>query len=764
MKKSHILMLCAILFMNVFSSVTYASDAEDTLYQCIDLQKVANGRVYLDNLQQAGANVTWADAEPSDSDFMIWQNNANNRYAIQTSSMESLLADGILTDKQAVPYQIGLSDVISLRKNTVSETKIELEQGYYENLYFLSCNVGEISSGVTVVAEYADNTKEQFENITLKNSYFSTDASDDESVAAVAARYNSFGKTDFRLMQYVGIFKNSIRIDDSKRLKSISFINDSDYELKILAVTAKKISTQKLTELVQDRLNHLNDEKQYLEETKSLIDDLRQRGVDVHSFAGYSDFIQMYENSVYEKIYNYVDISQNANAKIYLDSSPNPGAAVAWSDFVTSDIDGLSWKGNTANRFGIQTSSLKSLTKDGILKDTEDIGYNITFSNTISVVNSYPKVQLDLDNRVYRKINFLAVSVCDAGQTMGVEIAYTDGTKETKNVDILNSYGVSTGEKVVAAPSMYVSWNKSSFTRALTMGINKYSIDTDITKEIDSISFNNTSAVNVQVLAVTMEEGSNSQIKEAIRQSIAQMKKDGEYLHAINANLELLIERGAFIDDIEGLDKFYDAYRKCVYIENISEYTDFDVTDITVTFFNPITVNDNCMRVYKNSEELLDYEIKVAEADDREIHILFDNTMDYDAEYTLLLSENISSMSDSSYILGKDIIRKLKVTPPLDFTDVSISGTPAGIEFGLNAVNNTKNPTLNCNIFVAVYTTDGEMLSAGNYRCTVSSNEPLPVSFHLEGRDGEEKVIVECYAVDNYSTLKFLYPDIKKEI
>ncbi|MBP3362005.1 MAG: hypothetical protein J6N52_14195 [Clostridia bacterium] len=753
-------LLAASILLSVFPVM---AGAENSLYQYVDIQEAANGRIYIDNSQQPGANITWAEAEPAESDFMIWQSNAGNRFAIQTSSMESMLTDGILTDKQFVPYKIELSEVISLRKNTAAKATLNIKQGYYGELCFLSCNIGGIDNGVKLSVEYADGTIEEYDSLSFKNSYFSSASSSEEDVAAVVARYNSFGKTDFRLMQYVGVFRHSIPIDENKLLKSISFISDSEYELKVLAVTARKISTEKLTQLVREKLQNLNDDKQYLTELKDMIDDLESRGIDASVFEGYSDFLELYESIAAEKHYNYADISKNANSKVYIDSSPVPGAAVPWDDFVTSDIDGMSYRGVISHRIGIQTSSFKNMTTNGIITDSEEVPYNITFSKVITVVDSNPEAELDLDNRVYRGIYFLATSVCDAGQKVDVGINYTDGTCETQSIDIMSSYNVTSGENVVAAPAMYVSWNKANFTRALTLGIYRYFVEVNSDKEVHSIVFTNTGNTNVQILAVTVEEGSNSQIKNAVRQSISNLKKDGEYLHGIKTNLDLLTGRGVRINDIEGLELFYEAYGKCVYVGKISEKTDFDITDITAEFLNPIVVSSNIVTVEKNGAPFSDYKIKSDESDANILHIVFDNTMDYNAEYTVTISKDAKSAVDDSYTLGTEAVFKITVLPPLELKNLNISGTAETVNFRTDVTNNT-DTFVKCNLFVALYTPDGEMLDSKNFKCMAAGAEPIPVSFELKGRSGEEKVIVECYTIDDYNNLKFLYPDVKKEI
>lgn len=150
--------------------------------------------------------------------------------------------------------------------------------------------------------------------------------------------------------------------------------------------------------------------------------------------------------------YNFVDISKNANSKVYIDSSPTPGQPVPWDDFIKGPLDGVSYRGNAKDRVGIQTSSIQSMTSDGILTDGDGVEYELTFSDVITVVAGSSTSNVDVENRIYRSMNFLATVVCNVQMDIGVDVVYTDGSSEAQTVSVQNCYN-STGANVVATPS-----------------------------------------------------------------------------------------------------------------------------------------------------------------------------------------------------------------------------------------------------------------------------------------------------------------------
>ena len=489
--------------------------------------------------------------------------------------------------------------------------------------------------------------------------------------------------------------------------------------------------------------------------------------------------------------FNMVDISPFATSKAYISST---SSTVLFQDAnVQYPHDYIPYD-NYDNCIAISKLDLASmLDEQGILYSKSQIPFSMPMDLAIEVRANgsgktyVPSTEVNLSDRVYSHIYFLASSVNGTLKEFHIDVNYKDGTRATyQNFETKGRKINQQLESFVCEVDAFVYWGSGNYSKALKyIDIGSYSIQVDTQKVIDSITFRSTNRlVPIKVLAITTVEPDVAFLKNWVENKIDTLihpNGDKSTLLDIRQTLDRLAVRGVGEQEISGIEKFYHMYDRVVYVSGHSTVVSVSNIDTNIVFLNPVdekTVNKKNITVKHGTRRLSEneYTLQMIKTGGgvKEVLVRCANSLDYEKSYKIELSRNIHSTLGSNFTLHDEFMISFVPNPPFELSEFvltdeqgntinSLSGKTGLVNVKAVLKNNSNAEGQSYAVTIGLYSRTGKMEQCITSEGALSLSETEEIHGQLTLPSDTSGYTVECYIVDSYTGLKLIYlPQIRQ--
>jgi len=296
--------------LNYLTSEEYTAakniiEANITYFKTVDIADFSNAEVYKD-----GVDMSYNVASSS-PDYFPWGTTFYYRFGLQKDSVASYLVDGIAYDQSKVPYSMPLEKAINVQGTTSPSTTVDLDDGIYSELHFLSAAV-DIAPGITTfraTLNYTDGSTSYVDydenNYYGRSSSLGTENSRVMTVQAYRGVWTnistgtntmSTATEDFTIHTY------AVPVAEGKVLDSVTFSSSNlNTTAKVLAITLETAPLADMKSYIESKLSDvdaLKDDIKTIETVSGMLELLEDNGADVTQFENYSDFIFMKDRMI----------------------------------------------------------------------------------------------------------------------------------------------------------------------------------------------------------------------------------------------------------------------------------------------------------------------------------------------------------------------------------------------------------------------------------------------------------------------------------
>ncbi len=482
--------------------------------------------------------------------------------------------------------------------------------------------------------------------------------------------------------------------------------------------------------------------------------------------------------------YTMFDISEYRTSKLFVYDAQKTNIRLNKThDFLSDGQPGTYY-----NNLALSGDDLiTALGDDNIIEDKNHIPYLIDNDLTIPVCgNSYgisgiAKTEVDLPDGVYSSINFLAFSnagTINYGSTT-ITLNYDDGT-----ATVLKKYPIksktsndSENEDWVFGAKYYAHYDTGyletvSFPNAAgNYGIYTYEVIPEKGKIVDSIIFQNENTYlgwveKFKVLAISAIDETSDKIANFAGKKLSELSSSlnvsAEELKAIKSNLDKLEGLGYDTQSLSNISEFNNLYENLIEVEsyNISSEADKVTAEIVLTS-EALSFEKDKIKLYSGSEEIdskyVDISFKGENGNTKSITLTFPNFLDYDSEYKVVLSKDITSIHDSRLTLSEDREVKFNIKPTVYVSDAKteINGSKISVSVNLSNETGTSRPYA---VMFGLYSKDGELLNYVTEEGNLDTEKLIERKISIP--NNVEDYSVEFYLLDSYSGRRLIWEPI----
>ena len=499
-----VIFICVML-ISLFPYPTFSSGA-DKFYQTINIAPYATSKVYMDSAEGV-TSIPYAEANVEfPHDYIRW-GAYDNCLAISKRHMADIVGDdGILTDNNGVPYSMPLEKGITVRGNSatktyVPQTTIDLPDKVYENIHFLVVSQEGCAENFHIDIIYADGGIDRALDYVIDSG-----AQNPENIVCTVSAFAYWGSGSYSLNNTARLRSYNIQPQQGRVVNMIKFYNNfSTYSCKILALTTERKGAQELiNELPNATVISTSNYYNIKEQLNFAVREMKEQNIKVSDL---NSTALAKLNSVRSALdeclgrYNMFNIAPYATSKVYIDIPIGVSSFPYASANVQYPHDYIKW-GSYDNCGAISKREMSSIVdSDGILHDKSGVPYSMPLNMGIEVradninsgVNYMPRTLVDVENRVYENLKFIAVTKDTTAENFQINIKYTDGTETSvkageNELKILAS-GSSGLDNYIGAVGMFAYWGQGSYNLTSTATLFSYSLKPDPNKIVDKIEF-----------------------------------------------------------------------------------------------------------------------------------------------------------------------------------------------------------------------------------------------------------------------------------
>ncbi len=280
------------------------SAIEDNIsyFSTVDIGPASNAEVYKD-----GSDMSYNVASSS-PDYFPWGSTWYFRYGLKKDSVAAQLTDGIAYDNAYVPYSMPLEKAINVQGSTSPSTTVDVADGMYAKVHFLSAAV-DVSNNTTTFRVTLNYTDGSTSYIDYNSDNYYGKATTGNSLVMTVDAYNgswtektSGTNTMSTSTAAFGIHTYALSVTDGKTLDSVTFSSDNlNTTAKILAVTLETPSLGSMLGYLEDALADLDalmDDNEMMEQVAGMVEVLQENDVDLSAIPNYEEFLDMKEKMV----------------------------------------------------------------------------------------------------------------------------------------------------------------------------------------------------------------------------------------------------------------------------------------------------------------------------------------------------------------------------------------------------------------------------------------------------------------------------------
>ena len=522
MKKKLLALITVIsLVLSSFPVMQVLANNDSPHFQMVDISPFATSKAYL---LQTATPMTFADANVQyPHDYIFWDSN-NNCIMMNKANLASKLSpEGVLSDKNGVPFHMPLDLAIEVRANGggktyVPMTTVDLQNKPYDKIHFLASRVKDLGDNIHININYADGTRTIFTNFGIRGRKITLDPN--VLVTSVDA-FVYWGSGDLiSADNYIDIGTYSVQPDANKIVDSITFRSSNHLDgCKVLAVTTEGKNISDFINDLPEIGSITEDNYQSAQDLINVIEqDMIIQGVTEQDLSG-AELSKLNSTrdkiSYVKKVFQTINIAPYATSKVYLDAPFGVNDIAFSAANVEYPHDYLHW-GNYDNCGALSRNDMARIVgDDGILTDKKGVPYSMPLDKAIEVrankttpsITYVPRTVIRLGDIPYENIHFLAGSVDGTPTNFHIDIIYTDGeTVPIYNFPIL-PFNSATTENRVCAPEWFNYWGSGNYTKQTgRFSIFSYSVKPQQGREVAMVAFySNYFSFGAKIFAVTTE-------------------------------------------------------------------------------------------------------------------------------------------------------------------------------------------------------------------------------------------------------------------